>query len=58
MVGGQPPRLHLLPRDEMEFLDVWQVSGLRGTGSFSFRVENLFVSDGHTMRQPDPKGVI
>ena len=51
---GEPPRLHLLPRDDVEFLDVWQVSGLRGTGSFSFRVENLFVPDGHTMRLDVP----
>ena len=47
---GEPPRLHLLPRDDVEFVDVWQVSGLRGTGSFSFRVENLFVPAAHTMR--------
>ena len=47
---GLPPRLHLLPRDDVEFLDVWQVSGLRGTGSFSFRVEDLFVPARHTMR--------
>lgn len=51
---GEPPRLHLLPRDDVEFLDVWQVSGLRGTGSFSFRVENLFVPDEHTMRLDVP----
>lgn len=51
---GEPPRLHLLPRDDVEFLDVWQVSGLRGTGSFSFRVENLFVPDAHTMRLDVP----
>ena len=51
---GLPPRLHLLPRDDVEFLDVWQVSGLRGTGSFSFRVEGLFVPAGHTMRLDVP----
>ena len=51
---GEPPRLHLLPRDHVEFLDVWQVSGLRGTGSFSFRVENLYVPDRHTMRLDVP----
>lgn len=51
---GEPPRLHLLPRDDVEFLDVWQVSGLRGTGSFSFRTENLFVPDAHTMRLDVP----
>lgn len=61
---GEPPRLHLLARDEVEFVDVWQVSGLRGTGSFSFRVENLFVPDARTMglevpsREPGPIYVI
>ena len=51
---GEPPRLHLLPRDDVEFIDVWQVSGLRGTGSFSFRTEDLFVPDAHTMRLDVP----
>ena len=47
---GKPTRLHLLPRQDVEFIDVWQVSGLRGTGSFSFRVDDLFVPAAHTMR--------
>ncbi len=51
---GQPPQLHLLPRDEVEFVDVWQVSGLRGTGSFSFRVRDLFVPEARTMRLDVP----
>ena len=58
---GEPPRLHLLPRDDVEFLDVWRVNGLRGTGSFSFRVDNLFVPEAHTMRldvQPREPGPV
>jgi len=51
---GQPPRLHLLPKDDVELLDVWQVSGLRGTGSFSFRADDLFVPDSRTMRLDVP----
>ena len=35
--------LLLVPRDQVEVLDVWQVNGLRGTGSFSFQAEDLFV---------------
>ena len=35
----------LIPRDEVEILDVWNVTGLRGTGSFSFQVNDLFVPE-------------
>ena len=33
----------LIPKDQVEVLDVWQVNGLRGTGSFSFQATDLFV---------------
>lgn len=36
-------RLMLIPKDRVAVHDVWQVSGLRGTGSQSFSVEDLFV---------------
>ena len=36
-------RTLLVPREEVRLVDVWQVSGLRGTGSFSFEVDDLFV---------------
>lgn len=51
---GQPPLLHILPRDDVEFVDVWQVKGLRGTGSFSFRAEDAFVPERRTMRLDVP----
>ena len=35
--------LLLVPREQVEVLDVWQVNGLRGTGSFSFQADDLFV---------------
>ena len=35
--------LLLIPRDQVEVLDTWQVNGLRGTGSFSFQAKDLFV---------------
>ena len=50
----QPPRLHLLPRDDVELVDVWQVKGLRGTGSFSFRIRDRFVPEARTMRLDVP----
>ncbi len=34
----------LIPRDQVDVLDNWQVNGLRGTGSFSFQAKDLFVS--------------
>lgn len=51
---GEPPRLFLMPRDAVEFVDVWQVKGLRGTGSFSFRAENRFVPEDRVMRLDVP----
>jgi len=38
----------LIPRQEVEFIDVWQVNGLRGTGSFSFEAKNLFIPVGRS----------
>ena len=46
----QPPRLHLLPKEDVEFVDVWDVQGLRGTGSFSFTTHELFVPESRAMR--------
>ncbi len=43
--SGQRPRLHLLPKEEVKFEDVWQVQGLRGTGSFSFSARDHFVPE-------------
>ena len=51
---GEPPCLHLLPRDDVEFIDVWQVKGLRGTGSFSFRADGAFIPEKRTMRLDVP----
>ena len=47
--GGQPARLHLLPKSEVTFNDVWQVQGLRGTGSFGFSASDHFVPAARTM---------
>ena len=33
----------LIPRDDVEILDAWNVTGMRGTGSFSFAVNDMFV---------------
>ncbi|MEP5764857.1 MAG: acyl-CoA dehydrogenase family protein [Halieaceae bacterium] len=41
------PRTHMLlmPASELEFHDTWHTSGLCGTGSLDYSVENLFVPE-------------
>ena len=50
---GQPPqtRLHLMPKGDVRMVDLWHTAGLRGTGSFSFQVDDLFVPAEHTFLQ-------
>lgn len=57
-------RVMLIPKTEINFLDCWQVRGLRGTASFSFEVTDLFVPAARTYdptnapREEDPLYVI
>ena len=53
---SSPPLLKvlLLPKGEVSFLDLWEVRGLRGTGSFSFEVADLFVPEARVYHQGDP----
>jgi len=37
-----------LRKEEIETIDTWDVNGLRGTGSFSFVADNLYVSQAKT----------
>jgi len=37
----------LVPRADVRLVDVWQVQGLRGTGSFSFELDRVFVPSRH-----------
>ena len=46
-------RILLIPKNEVKFLDFWPVHGLRGTASFSFETEELFVPE---HRVYDPNG--
>ena len=39
----------LFRREIATIKDVWQVVGLRGTGSDSYSVQDLFVDDAHTL---------
>ncbi len=47
---GRPwDRTMLIRREQATFVDGWKVVGLRGTGSDTFMVENLFVDDAHSL---------
>jgi alkylation response protein AidB-like acyl-CoA dehydrogenase len=41
--GGQPTRYLLVPMREIEIIDDWEVLGLRGTGSRSLLIDDVFV---------------
>lgn len=45
--GAPLPRLLLAPRADITFFDTWNVSGLCGTGSTDFAMENVFIPTGH-----------
>ena len=46
---GKPQRrIFVFPASAAKIDDVWQVSGLRGTGSDTFRIADLFVPDSRT----------
>jgi len=46
---GIPPLLvAVIPRHEITFTDGWHVQGLKGTGSYDYNVEDLFVPESRT----------
>jgi alkylation response protein AidB-like acyl-CoA dehydrogenase len=47
-------RIMLMPKEAVTFLDFWQVRGMRGTASFSFEVEDLFIPIDHSYDPTDP----
>ncbi len=44
----------LIPKDQVEAVDAWHVSGLRGTGSLSFSARDLFVPQERSYRVDAP----
>jgi indole-3-acetate monooxygenase len=49
-------RTFLFPREKARTDDVWQVMGLRGTGSDNYTVSELFVDDAHALtREYEPE---
>ena len=47
--GGPELRFCLMPRDQVEILDVWHVGGMRATGSNDFQVSECFVPEKYTI---------
>ena len=53
---GRPwERTMLFRREIATIKDVWQVVGLRGTGSDAYSVQDLFVDDAHTLTRDRPE---
>ena len=53
---GKPvDRTMLFPKSKAKVSDVWQVIGLRGTGSDNYSVEDLFVPEEHTFTRDADK---
>jgi alkylation response protein AidB-like acyl-CoA dehydrogenase len=53
--GGEQRKITMFfPVDDIEITDVWQVSGLRGTGSDTYTVTDLFVPD-HRVALNEPQ---
>jgi alkylation response protein AidB-like acyl-CoA dehydrogenase len=54
--GGSVIRTLLFPKASAGFTDIWHVIGLRGTGSDSYTVTDLFVPEKYTVfREAEPK---
>jgi len=47
--GGQESRVMLFPAAQAEMRDTWHVSGLRGTGSDTYAVRDLFIPEERTV---------
>jgi alkylation response protein AidB-like acyl-CoA dehydrogenase len=52
---GRPwDRTMLFRREKAKIDDVWQVMGLRGTGSDNYTINDLFVDDAHSVTRESP----
>lgn len=46
--GVPDMRVAIVPRDDVVFKDGWHVQGLKGTGSYDYALENVFVPEART----------
>ena len=51
--GSPVVRTMLFPKSRAKMTDIWQVIGLKGTGSDQFSVEDLFVPERHSATRDD-----
>jgi len=47
--GTPVSHMMVMPAKSIEYLDTWHVSGLNGSGSLDYQVENLFVPTSHAV---------
>jgi alkylation response protein AidB-like acyl-CoA dehydrogenase len=53
--GGKPEaRYCLVPAAQVELIDTWHTKGMRGTGTHSFEVRDVFVPEEHTVLTLNP----
>ena len=52
--GKAVTRTMLFPKSETRIENIWNVLGLRGTGSDQYTIQDLFVPDNHSMSRDDP----
>lgn len=53
IIPGEGYRTFLIPKEDYEIVDTWQVMGLEGTGSNDIVVKEVFVPDHRTHKQMD-----
>ena len=49
--GNKQVRTMLMPKDDVEMEDIWNVMGLRGTASDGYIAKDLFVPEGNTLKR-------
>lgn len=47
--GGPDIRFMIMPTREIEIIDNWHVSGLKGSGSSDFQISDVFVPENHAL---------
>lgn len=52
--GAAVIRTFLIPKSQAEMIDIWQVMGLRGTGSDGFRLQNHAISHEYSVARDEP----